>query len=40
MSNMAVYRNDDKPQRFTLRMLREVDVDQLIVEAKELCEVE
>ena len=33
-----VYRPDGKAERFTLQMLDEMDMDQLLEELKELCE--
>jgi hypothetical protein len=34
---MAVYRGDDRAQRFTLKMLEEMDADQLLEEARKIC---
>lgn len=35
-----VYRPDGEARRFTPKILREMDVDQLLEEFKELCETE
>jgi hypothetical protein len=34
-----VYKPDDKPQRFTSRMLDDMNLDQLLEELKELCDI-
>ncbi len=35
----SVYKPDDRPQRFTSKMLEEMNLDQLLEEFKELCEI-
>jgi hypothetical protein len=34
---MAVYRGDDRVQRFTLKMLEKMDTEQLLEEARKIC---